>query len=83
MHLVHVAARLLALGGESLDAPLCDAVLVQGGLQLALHVVIVRLQLRQLPESDRWEGLSRCPDEDVCDVHCNERHLLVNSVMCF
>ena len=47
-HLVHVAARLLAFGGERLDAPLGDAVLVQGGLQLALHVVVVSLQLRQL-----------------------------------
>ena len=52
-YLVHAAARLLALGGERLDAPLGDAVLVQSGLQLALDVVIVRLQLRQLGNERR------------------------------
>ena len=47
-HLIHVATGLLALGGECLDAPLGNAVLVERGLQLPLDVVVVRLQLSQL-----------------------------------
>ena len=67
-YLVEVAAQFLVLGGESLDAALGDAVLVQGGLQLALDVVVVRLQFRQLSgtgrksenpakRAGRWDGM--------------------------
>ena len=50
-HLVQVAAQLLILSRESLDAPLGDTVLVQSGLQLPLHVIVVRLELRQLRQT--------------------------------
>ena len=72
-YLVEVAAQLLVLGGERLDTPLGDTVLVQGGLKLALDVVVVRLQLRQLGREEVGCGQSGNTSGEAVKLRCRHR----------